>query len=582
MTRDEPLIVLGEEQRRLDPMMSDGGLPPAIGTQSFGVFRATRGAPRLADGLGYTYHHHVDIACWRGKLYVGWNSCEKDEDVWPSRELLSSSDDGVHWAPPLEMFPQGLSTPLRMYFYHAANDRMLIIAGLRRHTHKLSEDTKAALLVRELRDDHLLGDVFTLQPPADPRQVPAAFDTARDRGFIDACRELLGNVLFLEQQDRGRLLGTRRMAWHDPRHWPGGVMPGTGKGKWVFGKALSFEQRPDGAWLGVCKMGWAIVSRDDGRTWTAPVVPPSLVTGKAKAWLQRTRDGRFALIYNPSTRHRYPLVVVTSEDCVRFRDMRLVQGELPIQRYPGEDRSIGPQYCRGISRWSSDGSRAEDAMWLVYSMNKEDIWVSRVPLPIAAEGPAGLADDFARFAPGAIVPGWNVHQPKWASVRVEGTPRELRLECSDPFDQAIATRCFRPASTITADLKLMVHGLPDAPAEIDLVSKFGGVRPVRVLLHADGAIEAITASGPRRVGSFRHGEPFTLSIVAEPDRQRFTLAVDGRAVPALPAPVPAPDLQRLVIRTGPHRNVGGRQPVDPARDVPTSPAALSIARVEVR
>jgi hypothetical protein len=581
MTSDEPLIILGDEQQRLDPLLADGGLPPVVGAQAFCVFRATRGAPQLADGLGYTYHHHVDLACWRGKLYVGWNSCEKDEDVWPSRELLNSSDDGVNWSSPVEMFPQGLSTPLRMYFYRSGNDRMLVIAGLRLDTRKLREDVKAALIVRELRDDHSLGEVFTLQPPDATRDAPTPFDTSPDRGFVEACHELLGNTLFLEQQDRGRLLGPRRMNWHDAKNWPGGIMPGTGRGKWVFGKALSFEKRPDGAWLGVSKMGWCIVSHDDGKTWTAPVVPSSFVTGKAKAWLQRTRDGRYALVYNPSRRNRYPLVVATSSDCVHFHDMRLVQGELPIQRYPGDDRSIGPQYCRGISRWSSDGSRDDDAMWLVYSMNKEDIWVSRVPLPITPGGPDEVEDDFATFSPGGVIPGWNTHHPKWASVRVEGKPRELRLECRDPFDHAVATRCFHSSTTLTVDLRLTVHALRNEPAEIDLVSTFGGRRPVRVLLNPIGTIDTMDGDGERRVASFHPGTPLAVSIHVDVGKQSFSIAVDGAPLREFAFAQHADDVQRLVIRTGPYRNVGGLQPVDPARDVPSAPASLSIAHVRV-
>src|SRR5206468_10963076 len=115
-------------------------------------------------------------------------------------------------------------------------------------------------------------------------------------------------------------------------------------------------------------------STDDGETWSMPTVPPTLVTGKAKVWAQKTRDGRVALVCNPSTQNRFQLAIVTSYDGMTFRDMRIVQGELPRQRYAGLHRSIGPQYVRGISAWSDDSSRDENVLWLVYSMNKEDIW----------------------------------------------------------------------------------------------------------------------------------------------------------------------------------------------------------------
>src|SRR5260221_10031822 len=162
-TAQSILEISGPGSELFDPTLADGGLPPALGVQSFQVFRASRDVPQQTDGVGFTYHHHVDMACWKGRLYVGWNSCEKDEDVWPSRELYSSSTDGANWTEPAELFPQGLSTALRIYFFHATNGRMLAIAGLRVGTDNIEEVKKGALVVREIRPDHTLGAVYLLQ-----------------------------------------------------------------------------------------------------------------------------------------------------------------------------------------------------------------------------------------------------------------------------------------------------------------------------------------------------------------------------------------------------------------------------------
>src|SRR5439155_14191141 len=98
---DPILIIEGDEQAKVDPNLPDAGLPPAVGVQSFQVFRASRDVPEMSDRKGWTYHHHVDMAAWRGRLYVAWNSCERDEDVWPSRELYSTSTDGRAWSEPI-------------------------------------------------------------------------------------------------------------------------------------------------------------------------------------------------------------------------------------------------------------------------------------------------------------------------------------------------------------------------------------------------------------------------------------------------------------------------------------------------
>ena len=109
--------------------------------------------------------------------------------------------------------------------------------------------------------------------------------------------------------------------------------------------------------------------------------PPTLVVGMAKAWGQRTSDGRYALLYNPDLLNRWPLIMVTGDDGITFGNMRVVQGELPPLRYPGLYKVPGPQYVRGISEWASDNSRQDPSMYVAYSMNKEDIWVSRIRMP---------------------------------------------------------------------------------------------------------------------------------------------------------------------------------------------------------
>jgi hypothetical protein len=578
----DPIIIQGPEQGLVRPDLPDFGLPPAVGVQNFCVFRASRDEVELSDGRGWTYHHHVDMACWKGRLYVGWNSCERDEDVWPSRELYSTSIDGAAWSEPREMFPQGISTPLRMYFYRSREDRMLVIAGLRAGTAILDEDTKGSLVVRELRADHTLGNVFTLQLFGHVESHPTTYEQSKDAGFIAACRQLLDDRIFLEQQDRGRLLTVdRRMKWHDAGEWPGGVLAGD-NAKWVVGKAFSFFRRRDGAWVGVSKMGWTTISHDDGETWSQPTVPPTLVTGKAKVWAQRTADERYALVYNPSTRTRYPLVIVSGEDGVHFSDIRIVHGELPIQRCAGRDRSIGPQYVRGISDWANDGSRGDDerAMWVVYSMSKEDIWVSRIPLPVNAdESAAVVSGDFGLNGP--IVPGWNTYQPKWASVAVEDGA--LTLSNRDPYDYAAATRIFRESTRVTVSFELNADSVGKGRIEIDVVGNFGSPRPVRLVLHGDGALVAVDGSHTVDIGHYKLGQWLALRIDADTVRGAFSVTIDDRSVLAHAAfAEPSPSLHRITFRTGPFRGVGGAKPVSAGSDHPIGqPARCWVRSVRI-
>lgn len=368
-------VAVAEEALRIvGPTTAAEGLPETPGVRHVEVFRAHQD--------GWTYNHHVDLAVWKGRMYLAWDSCEKDEDVGVSRELYATSVNGFDWSPPALLFPQGVSTALRMYFFVAPNGRMLAIAGLRTSGDTVAEAKKAGLVVREILADHSLGDVYTLRSPdeAEGAKLPPAFQSCPDAGFVESCEQLLQNRPFLEQQDYGRLLDDRRMKWHNLDEWPADE-PSRGHFPNRFGKAMCFFHRDDGALVSVMKWGWVTVSRDEGESWSQPTRPSTLVAGMAKTWGQRTRNGKYVLFYNPDLEKRYPLVMVHGDDGITFGDMRIVNGAVPPIRHPGLHKVPGPQYVRGVSEWSSDGSWPDEAIWIAYSMGKEDIWLSRIPLP---------------------------------------------------------------------------------------------------------------------------------------------------------------------------------------------------------
>jgi hypothetical protein len=550
---EPPIVIHGDEQTRLDLALVGGGLEPARGVANIQVFRASRAAADLTDGKGWTYHHHVDLAAWHGRLYLAWDSCEKDEDVWPSRELYATSTDGFNWSPPAELFPQGVSTASRMYFFHAPNGRMLAIAGLRTDTDNLTEKKKGALVVREISADHALGPVRVLRPPADTAQAKdlPPYQRARDDAFVRACDQLLANKPFLEQADYGYALdANRRMKWHDVKTWPADEPSRDRFDR--FGKAMSFYHRKDGAMIALMKWGWVLVSRDEGESWSPPVRPPTFVSGMAKAWGQRTGDGRYALVYDPDLERRYPLVVVHGDDGINFRDMRTVHADVPPLRYPGRYKSPGPQYVRGISEWSSDGSwkDAANALWVCYSVNKEDIWISRVPLPPG--GDATRKD------------AWNTYSPKWAPVTIAQADdgEVVRLEDRDPADYARASRLLTMpmrSLEVTFDLR-MAEGATE-PLCIDLIGPRGGraatitVKPTdlppgewrAMRLRADCATQSATARLDTQPATTH---PFAALVAA---LTRIDVRTGDRAAPASaeadhPADPSRCHLRNMVIR----------------------------------
>ncbi|HEX4052764.1 MAG TPA: DUF5060 domain-containing protein [Tepidisphaeraceae bacterium] len=572
----DPIRMDAVEQNDLNDKLPDGGLPPAVGVANIEVFRASRDAAEITDGKGWTYNHHVDMACWSGRLYVAWDNGQKDEDTWPAREVFSSSADGVTWTAPSELFPLGMSNPLRMYFFHTPNGHMLAIAARRVVRGKITNATEGGVIVRELFADHTLGPVYTLMLSGPSAGAPPFYRGAADKNFVAACDELLADHTFLEQQDQGALLGDQRMTPYDGA-------PSD------FGKAFCFFRRPDGTLLGICKKAYVVVSRDSGATWTWPARLQSFKGGTAKEWIQRTADGRFAWAHDPFPTDRYPLAVLTSNDGITFRDMRAVHGEVPRQRCAGLDKNIGPQYVRGISFWNSDGSRKDAAMWLAYSVNKEDIWVSRIPLPIRAEASGPVEDRFADFPPGGIVAGWNTYSPKWASVTIaelgKGEPNCLRLEDHDPYDYALAARAFPIAAKVTATFELMATHSGGKTFEIELWSEFGDIRPVRIILQADGDIDAVTTKDRRvHVGNYAADHWMTFKIEADAFEKAFTLTLDGTTVATdLPLAENTASFQRLIFRTGEYRSLPIRgNEVPPGTDKPTASAEYFLRSVAIQ
>jgi hypothetical protein len=130
-------------------------------------------------------------------------------------------------------------------------------------------------------------------------------------------------------------------------------------------------------------------------------------------WGQRTKDGRFAVLYNPANdgTHRWPLAIVTGEDGIVFDQMLAVHGEVAPRRYIGHAKDFGSQYMRGISEGNGDPPGTD--LWITYSGNKEDIWISRIPVPVRYKVEGAVQDSFDALQVNGKIPDWNIYRPRW-------------------------------------------------------------------------------------------------------------------------------------------------------------------------
>ena len=570
--------VYGDEQARLDLNLPDGGLKPVVGVHNVQIFRSSRAQPELGAGDAWTFAHHQDMACWKGRLYVAWERAPVWEEQATARICYATSTDGFNWSAPSDLFPREFAWPFRFYFYRATNGRMLAFCAGKTGEVAVVETSKTVLLVREISADHRLGKVYTLINLNSRPGLPPPFQGAEDAGFVAACREACGNNLLLEQQDYGIFLGERRMKWHGD--------PSLAVQNWCqFGKAFCFYHRADGQIVGLCKMGFATLSGDGGRSWSKPAIPPTVIAGSAKIWGQRTADGRYALVYTPDRDLRYPLVLVHGDDGRGFRDMRVVHGELPRRRYQGKYKDPGPQYMRGLAEWSDDGTFPDKkAMWLTYSMNKEDIWISRVPLPVKPDETGFPTEDgFEQVTPGVTVPGWNIYSPCWARVTVvdDGGRRCLELRDSDPYDYARAVRVFPASAAVQVELRVKAEQA-DARLEIELCDALGR-RPIRLALAEDGTIEAADGGNMVTVGNYKPAAQRKLLVTTDLTAGRYIVQVGGGEPRRLGvAENGIASIERLSLRTGPWRGCGGKVEVDAKSDVlSVTPAVFRVSGVVI-
>ena len=207
------------------------------------------------------------------------------------------------------------------------------------------------------------------------------FESSTDKGFVEACHQLLADHIYLSQQDYGNFLNTPDgMKWFDTENWEGSEQLKDMANE--FGKSMCFYTRKDGTMVAIAKFRWVTTSKDGGKSWTQPVRPKSLISAWGKVWAQKTSNNQYIMIYNPHPVHRWPLVILTSNDGITFSNPKSVNGPLPERRYNGKYKDLGVSYHRGLSHWNNDGTWTDDDIWLVYSLNKEDILISRIPVPL--------------------------------------------------------------------------------------------------------------------------------------------------------------------------------------------------------
>ena len=530
-----------------DPARHDGGLSPAVGVHNIQTMRAWRTG---GGACGWTYNHQPMMAYSGGVFYLHYISNAVGEHIPPCRTMMQTSENGYTWSEPVVLFPEypgedGISVVMhqRVGFFTASDGR-LIATG---YYGVVSADGSGpndgngiGRVVREIKPGdggYTLGEIFFIyfNHGHDESDTPyPCYTRSKDAGFRKACEELIADPM-------------QRMQWVEEADRSDSLLPL----KTPY-KAFCSYTLDDGRAIGLWKHALTSTSTDGGRTWSEPVErAKGFVNSNAKIWGQRLSDGMYATVYNPSE-FRWPLAISLSTDGLEYTTLNVIHGDVPPMRYAGQYKSYGPQYVRGIQECHD---RPEDGnLWVAYSVNKEDMWVSRVCVPVRTEVLSDADDDFSRYATLADLTEWNIRSGLWAPVTLEdkGGTRWLTLTDSDPFLDAMAERIVPPSEEMTFEFDLMAEQNGHGTLQIEFLDSHG-TACARIDLTAEG--QMLSKGGARygKVTDYEAGRTYHVRADISTTNRTSTVYIDGekRATRMLFAPVKA--VERIAFRTGTRR-----------------------------
>lgn len=543
----------GETQVNID--YHHGQLSPALGVHNIQVMRANREQPHYSDGLGWTYNHAPNLAYWNGKFYYHYLNDPVGEHIPPGRTMLLTSEDGYNWTKPITLFPEykipdgttkegvdGKANNLmsvmhqRMGFFVSSDDRLLTLAyyGISLNKKDSPNDGNGiGRAVREIYKDGSLGPIYFIRYNKAWNEKSTDFPfykSSPDKGFIAACDELLSDPLqmqqWVEEADRDDPLIPLQKQY----------------------KAFNYYHAIDGTVVGLWKHALTATSQDGGHTWTTPIRAPGFVNANAKIWGQKTSDDKYITVYNPSE-FRWPLALSVSDDGYEYDKLLLVNGEITTMRYGGNYKSYGPQYVRGIQE--GNGRPLDENAWVAYSMNKEDMWVSRIKVPVLDRESKQVHEVFSELPEGSELDRWNIYSPLWAPVKIEklNDDRWLTLRDKDEYDYAKAIRLF--PSTAKADIEFTIKTGQNNSGKLNIELQDAENTPaIRLTFDSDGKLKYKAGYRVNNLRDYEAGKEYTVRMVATTSDRFYDVYIDGEKAIRRLFFAPVKELNKIVFRTG--------------------------------
>ena len=533
------------------PERHDGGLKPVVGVHNI---QTTRGEK------SWTYNHQPMIAYWNGKFYLHYLTDPRHEHEAPGKTMMQTSEDGYTWSAPVELFPEypvpegyakeGSTLPpahnlkavmhQRTGWYVAPNGK-LIATGNYGICLTMKDDPNdgngIGRVVREVKKDGTFGPIYFVYYNHrfnEKNTEYPYYKRSKDKAFVKAVDAMKADPM-------------QRMQWVEEADRNDPLIPLDRPYKAFSGYTL-----PDGRKVALWKHAVTSLSNDGGNTWRQIWMEggkrgcdraPGFVTSNAKIWGQRLSDGTYATVYNPSE-YRWPLAISLSGDGLDYTTLSLVNGEVTPLRHGGQYKSYGPQYTRGIQE--GNGTPRDGHLWVTYSNNKEDMWVSRVPVPVKLEATT-YPQSFSHYQHLADMTDWNIYSPLWAPVSLEG--EWLRLSDSDPYDYARAERMIPRTKQLHVEFDVRADQIANGELDIEFADDEGTVCS-RIVVNAEG----IKVKGGARYGTilrnYEARKTYHIAADLSEDLHRGIYYIDGKKACERQFDTPVEYFSRIIFRTG--------------------------------
>ena len=543
-----------------NPNRHDGGLSPVVGVHNIQILRANREHPSEANGQGWTYNHQPMMAYWNNQFYVHYLCDPKDEHVPPSHTMLQTSKDGYTWSDPQVLFPElqvpeGFQKPnrpekahnliaimhQRVGWYVAKSGQLFAIGNYGVAFDKKDDPNDGngiGRVIREVKKDGTLGPIYFIymnsgysrQSRNSGKSTIFPYYTKAPKDIKKACEEILANPRY-------------RMQWVEEADREDPLIP-----LHKEYKAYCDYTLPDGQIASLWKHALTSTSADGGLTWAQPVErAKGFVNSNAKIWGQRLSDGTYATIYNPSE-YRWPLGISLSKDGYEYVTLNLVQGEVPPMRYGGNYKSYGPQYVRGIQE--GNGVPADGDLWVTYSMNKEDMWVSHIPVPVQTEAHQHAEGQEFRVNELAKLKSWNIYSPVYAPVSL--SDGWLTLKDSDPFDYARVERKIPASKELKVAFDLRALQNDKGLLQIEFLDEHGTACS-RIELTAEGTMRCKGGARYGGLGKYEPNTTYHIEAILSVSKRMIEVYINGKKAGQRMFFAPVESIERVMFRTGSER-----------------------------